>query len=129
MLPIWKTGNVASEPEVDFEGNPCFLIDVSAFPGMSGSPVFAISPHGVYEIKNGSIKMGRNLKTFLGIYSSMQMLGKKKYFEEIASAVKYGIIDYESLEIGYVWKTELILETVKSINVEKYREEILKNLI
>jgi len=57
------------------------------------------------------------------------MLGKKKYFEEIASAVKYGIIDYESLEIGYVWKTELILETVKSINVEKYREEILKNLI
>jgi len=127
-LPIWKTGNVASEPEVDFEGKPCFLIDVSAFPGMSGSPVFAISPHGVYESKEGSIKMGRNLKTFLGIYSSMEMLRKKKYLEEIVHEGKYGIIDYESLEIGYVWKADLILETVKSIHVEKYQNDVLQNL-
>lgn len=34
-LPIWKTGSIASEPEIDFENKPLFLIDVSAFPGMS----------------------------------------------------------------------------------------------
>ena len=34
-LPVWKTGHIASEPDVDFEGRPVFLVDVSAFPGMS----------------------------------------------------------------------------------------------
>ena len=48
LLPIWKTGHIASEPDVDFEGEPTFLVDVSAFPGMSGSPVLAAGS-GVYE--------------------------------------------------------------------------------
>jgi len=128
-LPIWKTGSVASEPEVDFQGKPCFLIDVSAFRGMSGSPVFAISPDGVYEDKEGSIKMGKNLKTFLGIYASMVERRKEKYLEEIVHDVREGIVDYESLELGQVWKANLILETVKSINVENYQQVILKNLV
>lgn len=128
-LPIWKTGSVASEPEVDFQGKPCFLIDVSAFRGMSGSPVFAISPHGVYESKEGSIKMGKNLKTFLGIYASMVERRKEKYLEEIVHDVRQGIIDYESLELGQVWKANLIVETVKSINVEEYQQVIVKNLV
>lgn len=42
-LPIWKTGSVASEPHSDFDGKPLLIIDISAFPGMSGSPAFAIS--------------------------------------------------------------------------------------
>ena len=42
-LPVWQTGSVASEPEIDFEGKPLFLIDAPAAPGMSGAPVFAIS--------------------------------------------------------------------------------------
>ena len=129
-LPIWKTGSVASEPEVDFEGKPCFLVDVSAFPGMSGSAVFAISPHGVYESKDGGIKMGKNLKTFLGIYASMEMVCKEKYLEEIIhDAGRVGIVDRESLEIGYVWKANLLLETVTGISIDKYQEEVLKNLM
>ena len=38
FLPVWKTGHVASEPSVDFEGRPVFLVDVSAFPGHVGIP-------------------------------------------------------------------------------------------
>ena len=38
FLPVWKTGHVASEPSVDFEGRPVFLVDVSAFPGDVGIP-------------------------------------------------------------------------------------------
>jgi len=128
-LPIWKTGTVASEPEVDFDGKPLFLVDVSAFPGMSGSPVFGISPHGVYESRDGSVKMGKNLKTFLGIYASMQMVRIKKYLEEIIQNVRIGIHDNESLEIGHVWKASLILDAASSVNVEEYQEEILKNLV
>jgi len=83
ILPIWKTGNVASEPSIDFDGNPLFLIDVSAFPGMSGSPVFGIS-YGMYETEEGNTSVGGSRK-FLGIYSSMQMLTQKKLLEEIKS--------------------------------------------
>jgi hypothetical protein len=53
-LPIWKTGSVASEPEVNFGGKPLFLVDVSAFPGMSGSPVFAIS-YGIMKRKKATL--------------------------------------------------------------------------
>lgn len=126
-LPIWKTGSVASEPKIDFDGKPLFLIDVSAFPGMSGSPVFAIS-YGMYEMEEGGTTVG-GIRRFLGVYASMQMVGKEKYLEEIVHDARFGIVDYESLEIGHVWKADLILETVKSIDVEKYQEEVLKNLV
>ncbi|TNE41971.1 MAG: serine protease [Sphingomonadales bacterium] len=37
--PIWRSGSVATEPSVDWEGIPAFLVDVSGRQGMSGSPV------------------------------------------------------------------------------------------
>lgn len=36
---IWVRGTIASEPEVGFEGDPCFLIDARTRDGQSGSPV------------------------------------------------------------------------------------------
>lgn len=129
-LPIWKTGSVASEPDVDFDGKPLFLVDVSAFPGMSGSPVFGVSPHGVYESKEGAIKIGVNLKTFLGIYVSMHQHVENKYLKEVAYGNGLGIVDYESLEIGDVWKARLISEIVASIsNVQDYQKAILESLV
>ena len=61
FLPVWKTGHVASEPSVDFEGRPVFLVDVSAFPGMSGSPVLAVA-NGLYETEDGSMRSGPDLE-------------------------------------------------------------------
>jgi hypothetical protein len=125
-LPVWKTGNVASEPSIDFEGDPYFLIDISAFPGMSGSPVFAIS-YGSYETEDGTITIG-GVRKFLGIYASMQMLKTEKYLEEISQANKAGITLVESLQLGHVWKANLIIQTVNSIIIEQYEEEILGDI-
>lgn len=41
-LPIVRRGYVARSPELDFNGQPVFLIDASVFPGSSGSPVFTV---------------------------------------------------------------------------------------
>lgn len=41
-LPIFRRGYVATRPDVDFNGDPVFLIDASVFPGSSGSPVFTV---------------------------------------------------------------------------------------
>jgi len=125
-LPIWKTGSIASEPDVDFEGKPLFLIDISAFPGMSGSPAFAIA-YGAYETVQGPTTVG-HVQKFLGIYASMQMLKEAKYLEEIASESKLGVVVGQSLELGHIWKASLVTKIVKQIDAEKYKNEILKNL-
>lgn len=102
-LPVWKTGHVASEPNVDFQGKPSFLVDVSAFPGMSGSPVLAVA-NGVYEDDRGTMGMGRVIR-LLGVFSAMPVMRS-----DIA-----GIPD-TSLELGIVWKSSLIVELAR-----KYR--------
>jgi len=126
-LPVWKTGSIASEPDVDFEGKPLFLVDISAFPGMSGSPAFAIA-YGAYETIAGPTTVG-HVQKFLGIYASMQMLKEEKYLEEIISESKLGLVVSKSLELAYIWKASLIMKIIKEIDVKKYESEILKNLM
>lgn len=125
-LPTWQTGSVASEPEIDFDGEPLFLIDVSAFPGMSGAPVFAISSD-TYQMENGSIK-GESRK-FLGIYASMRMIDKEKYLEKESQDKKLGFFEFESLKIGHVWKASLIKQTLEGIDFEQYNTDVLVHLM
>ena len=40
VLPIWKTGHIASEPSVYVDDVPKLLIDAATCEGMSGSPVY-----------------------------------------------------------------------------------------
>lgn len=125
-LPVWKTGSIASEPDVDFEGKPLFLVDVSAFPGMSGSPAFAIA-YGAYETIEGPTTVG-HVQKFLGIYASTQMLKEARYLEEIKSKSGLGVVVHESLELGHIWKASLILRITKEVDVRQYENAILSNL-
>lgn len=40
-LPLMRSGIIASQPRVDFDGKPGFIVDGQCLPGSSGSPVFA----------------------------------------------------------------------------------------
>lgn len=100
-LPVWKTGHVASEPNVDFQGKPAFLVDVSAFPGMSGSPVLAVA-NGVYEDDQGTMGMGRVIR-LLGVFSAMPVIRSNTP----------GQVD-TSLELGIVWKAALIADLARA---------------
>lgn len=125
-LPIWKTGSMASEPDTDFEGKPLLLVDISAFPGMSGSPAFAIA-HGAYEMIEGPTTVG-HVQKFLGIFASMPLITENKYLEEIPSQSKQGLVFEQSLQLGHIWKANLIIEITKNINVAQYESEVLRNL-
>ncbi|MBD3278952.1 MAG: hypothetical protein GF388_11690 [Candidatus Aegiribacteria sp.] len=87
LLPIWKSGTVASE--LDFrlsDGSPCFLIDATTREGMSGSPVI-IKRYGNYiEESTGNNVISGETTKFLGVYSAQSM---------------------ES-ELGYVWQPQVI---------------------
>src|SRR5262249_18287059 len=111
LLPIWKTGHVASEPDVDFNGEPTFLVDVSAFPGMSGSPVLAVAS-GIYESEDGVMRSGRVIK-LLGVFSAMPVIVRKTPADPSGSADQ-SISTETSLQLGYVWKAALIASIARN---------------
>lgn len=108
-LPVWKTGHVASEPAVDFENKPVFLVDVSAFPGMSGSPVLAVA-NGIYESEDGVMRSGRVLK-LLGIFSAMPFVRDARADVTVAETGERR--PDVSLQLGYVWKAALVADLAR----------------
>jgi len=84
-FPIWKTGHIASDIDIDYDGLPAFIIDATTKPGMSGSPV-AARRIGMYRTSKG-IQMGGEASRFLGIYS--------------------GRI-HDQADIGMVWRPDVI---------------------
>jgi len=131
-LPIWKTGSLASEPELDFDGKKLIVVDISAFPGMSGSPAFYVSHHG-YLTKSGNMMMDMGMKVhFLGIYASMQMLNDDLYLEQVENGTSYKVSHKESLQLGHVWKSSLIEEIANTFDEKSYpqpRHQVKNNKI
>ncbi|MGA2990675.1 MAG: serine protease [Candidatus Korobacteraceae bacterium] len=88
-LPIWKTGSIASDPDIDYDNLPEFLVDATVRPGMSGSPVYA-RRIGSYMDENGNTNIiTGSADRFVGIFA--------------------GVIDQYS-EVGRVWKASAILD-------------------
>lgn len=69
VWPIWKTGHIATDPDIDFDGRPSFLIDATTRSGMSGSPVVVRSSGG-HKTRSGVYILAGGITTkFLGVYS------------------------------------------------------------
>lgn len=86
-FPIWKTGHIASDIDLDVDGHPKFLIDATTKSGMSGSLVIARRVGG-YRSSQAAMVLGRRVANrFLGVYS--------------------GRIHDQS-DVGMVWKPEVL---------------------
>ena len=71
-LMIWKTGHVASEPDINCDGVPKFYIDAVTQEGMSGSPVWIYRKTSyINQLGNQVLRFGDQLRV-LGIYSGRQ---------------------------------------------------------
>ena len=90
LFPIWKTGHIASDLDIDYDGKPMFIIDATTKAGMSGSPVVA-RRIGSYTRKGGGMTVGRDITRFLGIYSGRTIFD-------------------DQVEIGMVWRPEVLDE-------------------
>ena len=107
-LPIARKGSLATLLNVDFDGNPIFLIDASVFGGSSGSPVF-IKNLGSFHDKKGTLYAGNRIY-FLGILAA-------SYYHDPIEVAKIDIAEIEKdkkemIDIGIVYKARTILETV-----------------
>lgn len=119
-LPIWKTGSLASEPEYDFNGKKIIVVDISAFPGMSGSPALFVSSSGYMTKSGGMVMMNVMAIHFLGIFASMQVFNSTMYIEQLQSKPSFFASQSESLQLGHVWKASLIEETAKTFEPNNY---------
>ena len=90
--PIWKTGHIASDPDIDFQpGRPAFLIDATTRSGMSGSPV--VMRLDSYSKSDGTQVLAGGVSTrFMGIYSGRV---------------------HEDSEIGRVWRPFVLIELLQ----------------
>lgn len=120
-LPIFKSGNIASEPSYDFDGNPYFLIDISAFSGNSGSPVFSISK-GMHKNSKGDsvLSAGTSIK-FLGVYSAGITYDELKLITDMRVEQK-GVVISQDMQLGVVWKAHLIEEVLLNNSFDKFQE-------
>jgi Trypsin-like peptidase domain len=88
-IGVWMKGAIASEPELNFNDLPCFLIDARTRQGQSGSPVIAFAT-GNATMATGFISVIHGgLSNLLGVYS--------------------GRINKES-DLGMVWKNAAIID-------------------
>jgi len=89
FFPIWKTGHIATDPDLPYGGRPAFLIDATTRNGMSGSPVVVRMSSG-YQNAAGMRIFGADIKSkFLGVYSARI---------------------HDEVEIGCVWRPTVISE-------------------
>lgn len=95
---VWTTGFVATEPEVNHDGLPIFLIDCRSRQGQSGSPVIWYRNGGGYMEHESGINVSTSISPLIGIYS--------------------GRIN-ELSDLGIVWKTYAIVELLIYANALK----------
>jgi len=98
MTPIWKRASIATEPSLDHNERPSFLVDTLGNPGLSGSPVIARAS-GIFDIGSGNKPISPNAiigswENFVGIYSGR--IGDE------------GV----SFQLGCVWKGSVIEEII-----------------
>lgn len=86
---IWVRGSIATEPQLDFDQRPCFLVDSRTRSGQSGSPVI-VRADGTRVYEDGSVEMSAgSVEQLVGVYS--------------------GRINERS-DLGMVWRLEALRE-------------------
>lgn len=64
--PIFRKGAIATRPSVNYNGHREFLVDMSVFPGSSGSPILLVSEGPFYDRQRNAIATGTRI-ALLGV--------------------------------------------------------------
>jgi len=119
LMPIIRKGITATPILIDFEGKKEFLIDASAFPGSSGSPVF-MRRIELGHHRSGAIALATRL-AFLGL---VQQSCHERWIDE-GRITSQPIADTseepssQRVGLGVVLKADTIIETINAFCKEK----------
>lgn len=91
----WIKGALASEPSMDYNGLPAFLVDSRTRVGQSGSPVLLYQHSGAASFPDHTLReLAHPVEFFLGIYS--------------------GRIHAES-DLGIVWRRQVVADLLAAL--------------
>lgn len=109
--PILRRGVTATHPNLDYNGKKEIMIDIAAFPGSSGSPVFIINL-GSYTKKTGATIMGASRVIFLGVLFAGPQHTASGDLEiiDVPTIQKPIVISRIPNNLGLIIKSERILE-------------------
>ena len=115
LLPIVRKGITATPANIDFEGQPTFVIDASIFPGSSGSPVF-ICNVGSYTKKGTNDLFAGTRLMFLGIVASVFIKQDINTLEVVTIPAKDVPIvkTNQMIDLGIVFKSSCIVEVIEN---------------
>ncbi|HLF71000.1 MAG TPA: trypsin-like peptidase domain-containing protein [Dehalococcoidia bacterium] len=115
LTPVVRTGITATPVGLDYNGKAQFLIDAAVFPGSSGSPVVLLNSGGYYD-KGGSLNLGTNRFHLLGVLAEVLTMSDTGKIEvrEIPTKQEPVVQIATRLNLGVVWKSQLITETVEA---------------
>jgi hypothetical protein len=121
--PIFRKGITATNPNLKYNGKHEFLIDIAAYEGSSGSPVF-LYYNGAYTTKDDKIEYGRKIKLLGILYGSIKFPEITKNFEieELKQETYTKVFNYTNL--GVCINAHCILDLKKVIE-NKYNIELI----
>jgi hypothetical protein len=115
LTPIVRRGSTTTPLQLDYGGEPAFLIDASVFPGSSGSPVLIANFATYMNRRTGEVFAGDSRAMFLGILSGSFFLEEIGRVERrpIPTAKDELVVKTEQMiDLGFVHKASTITETI-----------------
>lgn len=123
-LPLIRKGITSSHPAIDFNRESVGVVDISVFPGSSGSPIFIINTNG-YSDKKGTNYLGASRIIFIGILFEGAFLKQEGEVAvvEIPTQQKAFSVTPSMINIGYYIKAKeiLVLKSVAETIINKIK--------
>lgn len=116
VFPTWKRASVATEPTLDFEGQPCFLVDSRTTSGMSGSPVYEVVDDRVEDLTQAVSEAFRRLPysdagSYRSVFNNPRVIADPLRLAGVYTArASDGDEELDRLGLGKVWRLESLVE-------------------
>lgn len=108
--PIMRTGSTATYYYDNFQGQPNFVVDIAAFPGSSGSPVF-LYQKGLIRSENGNAMSPGSRVQLLGVLHSgpLQTINGEVIVVPVPTSTSLNTVISQTINLGYVVKARELL--------------------
>lgn len=120
LLPIIRKGITATPLQIDYEGEPKFLVDASVFGGSSGSPIFVHSTKvdGLPEF------------LLVGIMAAVYQVKSKSEIIQTSIPTNvnqpFEVISTQMIDLGIAFKSKTIIETIEAFLLATGQASLIK---
>ncbi len=112
-LPVVRRGSLATPYRANYAGNRDFVIDIAAFGGSSGSPVFAFF-NGMEATPQGMM-MGSQAFYLIGVLHSGPVLNAEGQIVQRPVPTQTVVVTQQMIHLGYCAKIDLLIDFLPEI--------------